>query len=226
MKREIIAYYDRLAPNYDASRFDNSYGRFIDARERALLTDWLPQNAPKVLELGCGTGRLSAFATVATDASTASLGVAAKRVPTTRFAAADAERLPFPSASFDAVFAFHLLMHLEIGALHTIFAESARVLRPGGILIADIVSKTRRDITGTRRNVEHAWHGATALTAKEFESIGRDAGLRAIRTTGLLLLPIQRLPHAARPLLARVDAWLASRAPSLSSYLVACFTKS
>lgn len=226
MKREIIAYYDRLAPNYDASRFDNSYGRFIDARERALLTDWLPRNAPKVLELGCGTGRLSTFASVATDASTASLGVAAKHVPTTRFAAADAERLPFPSASFDAVFAFHLLMHLEIDALRTIFAESARVLRPGGILIADIVSKTRRDITGTRRNVEHAWHGTTALTAKEFETIGRDAGLRAIRTTGLLLLPIQRLPHAARPLLARVDAWLANRAPSLSSYLVACFSKS
>lgn len=37
MKREIIAYYDRLAPHYDHARFAGSYGRFIDTREREIL---------------------------------------------------------------------------------------------------------------------------------------------------------------------------------------------
>ena len=37
MNPEIIASYDRLAPLYDQDRFGNSYGRFVDARERALI---------------------------------------------------------------------------------------------------------------------------------------------------------------------------------------------
>lgn len=225
MKQEIIDYYDRLAPAYDASRFANNYGRFIDARERALLAAWLPPNATQILELGCGTGRLSGFATIATDASTESLAMARTRVPSTRFAAADAERLPLPGATFDAVFAFHLLMHLEESAIRTIFAEAARVLRPGGMLIADIVSKTRRNVTGNRRNVEHAWHGATALTKREFERMGHDAGLERRHLTGLMFLPVHRLPERSRAGLTRIDGWLADCVPSLSSYLVACFAK-
>ncbi|MFM9865363.1 MAG: class I SAM-dependent DNA methyltransferase [Micropepsaceae bacterium] len=225
MQQEIIAYYDRLAPNYDASRFANSYGRFIDARERALLRAWLPASATSILELGCGTGRLSGFATIATDASTASLAIARTRERATRFAAADAERLPLPPAMFDAVYAFHLLMHLETGAIHNIFTEAARVLRPGGVLIADIASKTRRDIAGKHRAGEHAWHGATALTSREFEAAGRAAGLDLRRMTGLLFLPVHRLPERARPPLAHVDSWLAGRWPSLSSYLIASFAK-
>ena len=225
MKQEIIAYYDRLAPAYDQSRFENSYGRFIDARERALLGSWLPTKSARILELGCGTGRLSTFASIATDASKASLAVARTRKPATNFAAADAERLPLASNSFDAVFAFHLLMHLEINSIRAIFAEAARVLRPGGVMIADIASKTRRDLTGPRRNVERAWHGATALSKSAFEAMGRGAGLEPARMTGLLLLPVHRLPDRARVQLAPIDAWLASRMPSLSSYLAACFSK-
>lgn len=225
MQQEIIAYYDRLAPAYDASRFENSYGRFIDARERALLRKWLPPNATRVLELGCGTGRLSGFATIATDASKASLALAHKRQTATRFAAADAEHLPLPSAAFDAVFAFHLLMHLETTAIHNIFGEAARVLRPGGVLIADVVSKPRRNLTGERGVATHAWHGATALTPQEFEAAGRAAGFNPLRMTGLLFLPVHRLPERARPPLTRLDGWLAGRWPSLSSYLVACFEK-
>jgi len=225
MKQEIIAYYDRLAPAYDASRFANSYGRFVDARERALLAAWLPAGAKDILELGCGTGRLSGFATVATDASTASLAIARTREPATFFAAADAEHLPLPPDSFDAVFAFHLLMHLEGRALCAIFAEAARVLRPGGVLIADILSKTRRDLAGTQRNEENAWHAATALTAHELEAMGHGVGLERTRMTGLLFLPVHRLPERTRAPLARIDGWLAGRLPSLSSYLVTCFAK-
>lgn len=223
MKREIIAYYDRLAPSYDASRFSGSYGRFVDTRERDLLSAWLPPDPKHTLELGCGTGRLSAFAGIAIDASAASLTLARGRNPATRFAAADAERLPFPSASFDAVFAFHVLMHLEPSAIRAIFAESFRVLRPGGCFVADIVSKTRRRLTNRRTG--EGWHAQTSMTAREFDQAGRAAGFAPSRTTGLLLLPVHRLPDSARMPLARTDAWLAQCLPALSSYLVARFPK-
>jgi ubiquinone/menaquinone biosynthesis C-methylase UbiE len=224
MKREIIAYYDRLAPSYDASRFSGSYGRFIDAREREILSAWLPRDPRHTLELGCGTGRLSAFAGVATDASTASLAIARARNPDTRFAAADAERLPFPPAQFDAVFAFHVLMHQEPESVRTIFAEAFRVLRPGGLFVADILSKSRRQLTGARHG-DADWHAQTALTKREFEAVGQAAGLAPARMTGLMLLPVHRLSHGLRLPLAPLDAWLAHRLPSLSSYLIAGFTK-
>lgn len=224
MKRDVIAYYDRLAPQYDEARFAGSYGRFIDARERELLRAWLPPNSNS-LELGCGTGRLSSFATVATDASIASLAVAHARQASKHLAAADAENLPFRDAVFDAVFAFHVFMHLERSAIRAILTESARVLRPGGILIADIVSKTRRNITGARRETHEPWHGATAMTPREFDADCAAAGFRRKRMTGVLLLPIHRLPHRARAQFATIDAWLSQAAPALSSYLVGCFEK-
>lgn len=224
MKQEIIAYYDRLAPAYDASRFANSYGRFVDERERALLRAWLPVDPKHTLELGCGTGRLSAFAGVAIDASKASLAIAGARNPATRFAAADAERLPFAPASFDAVFAFHLLMHLDTATIRSIFAEAFRVLRPGGMFVADIASKTRRELTG-RPKAQEGWHAQTALTQQGFHDMGRAAGFEPSRATGLLLLPVHRLPEALRMPLAHVDAWLGHRLPSLSSYLIASFVK-
>lgn len=225
MKREIIDYYDRLAPDYDIIRFGTGYGRFIDARERQLLAAWLPADKKDVLELGCGTGRLSSFAQVASDASKPSLGIARARCPATRFVAADAARLPFAAKAFDAVFAFHLLMHLENDAVRSILAETARVLRPGGTLIADVVSATRRRLTGERKVKEHHWHAATAFSAGGFKALCREAGLRPVRMTGLMFLPIHRLPDRAKPLFSGLDDRLAQRMPSLSSYLVGCFAK-
>jgi ubiquinone/menaquinone biosynthesis C-methylase UbiE len=224
MKREIIAYYDRLAPSYDETRFAGSYGRFIDERERDVLRAWLPAKAI-TLDLGCGTGRLSSFATVAADASTASLAVAQTQWRAARLVAADAERLPFPDGAFDAAIAFHLLMHLDRSAIRATLRECARVLRPGGILIADIVSKTRRNITGARHDSSAPWHAATAMTTAEFEREGATAGFRRQKMTGLLALPIHRIPPWARAPLARIDAWLSQTAPSLSSYLIAKFEK-
>ncbi len=224
MRREIVDYYDSLAPHYDETRFANSYGRFVDAREKQILRAWLPSDPRHTLELGCGTGRFSAFAATAADASKPSLAIARARNQTTRFVAADAERLPFPSASFNAVFALHLLMHLEAEAIRAIFAESFRVLRPGGLFVADIVSKTRRRLTGQHK-AKQVWHAQTALTRRAFEDIARATGFTPSRMTGLLLLPVHRFPHRTRQPLSHVDAWLAQHLPSLSSYLIAGFAK-
>jgi len=71
--------------------------------------------------------------TVGLDLSPGSLKVARDRDPSgsTRFAVADAYRLPFQRDSFDAVAAMDFLEHVE--RPERVIAEAARVLRPGGL---------------------------------------------------------------------------------------------
>jgi len=223
MKRDIVAYYDSLAPTYDQDRFGNSYGQFIDAGERRLLQRWLGGRSD-VLEIACGTGRLSSFARVGCDPSCESLKAAQVRHPRLTLVGADAARLPFEAGSFDGVFCFHLLMHLDAPALEATIAEAARVLRRDGVLIIDVLSALRRRLRPRRERAER-WHGRTTRSVGAFHALGARHGLRMERINGVLCLPIQRMPDWLRPRLATVDRVLCSVAPALSSSLIGCFVK-
>jgi len=218
----VVAYYDRLAPSYDRDRFGNSYGAFLSLEERAILASYLPRGAKRVLDLGCGTGRLTDYATHGCDASLESLRIAAVKRPDKRFAAADITCLPFASASFDAALAFHVLMHLDAEAIRAAFREIARVLRPGGVLIADVVSGLRRRV---RPRAVRGWHGETALTRAEFAAIADSAGLAMTGARGVMLLPVHRLAASIRTRLAPLDLSLAAVLPDCASYLVGRFAK-
>jgi SAM-dependent methyltransferase len=92
-----------------------------------------------VLEVGCGEGELASRITaatgarnVATDLIEAMVSRAAARGLTALVA--DAARLPFAVASFDAVVASAMLYHVP--DLDAAIDETARVLRPDGRLIA------------------------------------------------------------------------------------------
>jgi SAM-dependent methyltransferase len=221
MNPDVIAYYDRVASRYDRDRFENSYGRFIDTQERRVLDHFLPQCLAAVLDIGCGTGRLTDRAAFGCDASLPSLLLAAKRRAAS-FVAADAARLPFPSGALDGAFAFHVFMHLARSEIDLIFAEVARVLKPGGIFIADVASALRRRF---RQRTNGGWHGRTALSAADLRTCGAAVGLRLDATRGVLMLPIHWLPHVARQPLATIDLAAAAAFPELSSYLVARFVK-
>ena len=153
MDRSIIDYYDALAPNYDADRFGNSYGRFLDAQERTILDKYLPRDAARVLDLGCGTGRLSDFAGQGCDASLRSIELARAKHPLKRFIQADIAELPYPDGSFEAAFCFHVFMHCRMPQIEAAFREAERVLQPGGVFIADIASALRRRLRRSSRAV-------------------------------------------------------------------------
>jgi arsenite methyltransferase len=99
------------------------------------------------------------------------------------FVEAHIEELPFADASFDVVISNGVInLSLLKGR---VFAEAARVLRPGGkLVIADIVSghalKER-----TRRNVE-LWAACIA------GAIPRDNYLNAIREQGLQVREVRK----------------------------------
>lgn len=75
---------------------------------------------------------------VALDLSAAELQETRKRGRTHPLVRADAAGLPFADGSFDAVVSSAGLM--VVGRVHQVIAETARVLRPGGVLAATVAS--------------------------------------------------------------------------------------
>jgi SAM-dependent methyltransferase len=220
--RAMIQYYDRLARTYDAERFGNSYGKFLDAQERATLARLLPVQGRSVLDLGCGTGRLTDFATHGCDASIESVKLASQRHLKKTFVGADAVSLPFLSDSFDAVFSFHVFMHLKPEVVGKVFAEVGRVLKPGAIFVADVASGFRRRL---HPRSSSQWHGATSFTRRELQTLAAPAGLKLQASVGIALLPVHRIPRRLRRSLADLDRRFAAMAPDLASYIVGCFAK-
>jgi demethylmenaquinone methyltransferase/2-methoxy-6-polyprenyl-1,4-benzoquinol methylase len=130
--------FDRVAKNYDLVNDVISLGQ--DRAWRELVVEAVqPGPGQLILDLAAGTGTSSepfdqAGATVIpTDLSLGMLTVGKQRLPALAFVAADALRLPYADASFDAVTISFGLRNVEDPA--AALTEMRRVTRPGGRLV-------------------------------------------------------------------------------------------
>lgn len=100
---------------------------------------WALERAPgpRVLDLGAGTGKLTAALValgaeaIAVEPDPAMLGELRRALPAVRALPGSAEAVPLPDASVDAVLAGHALHWFDMDVAGP---EIARVLAPGGIL--------------------------------------------------------------------------------------------
>ena len=131
--------FDRAAGYYDATR---GFPPGVEEQVAALLASAGALGASsRVLEIGIGTGRIAVplarhvGQVAGVDLSAAMLArLAAKRgAQRVDPARADATRLPFADACFDAVIGVHVF-HL-IPRWREVLAEVARVLKPAGVLL-------------------------------------------------------------------------------------------
>ncbi|MFB7027806.1 MULTISPECIES: class I SAM-dependent methyltransferase [unclassified Streptomyces] len=142
---ETVLDYEAEAAHYDRTR--GGVPR-AEAAAAAVLR-LVPPGARTLLDLACGTGLVTerlvrpGLRVYGADAAHAMLRVAAGRVPG-RAVRADARRLPLPDASLDAVCAVWLLHLVPFAA--DVVAEAARVLRPGGVLIATVDKDAAHDV--------------------------------------------------------------------------------
>jgi SAM-dependent methyltransferase len=96
-----------------------------------------PAPGPRVLDLGAGTGKLTATLValgaevIAVEPDPAMLTELRRALPAVRALPGSAEAIPLPDASVDAVLAGHALHWFDMAAAGP---EMARVLVPGGIL--------------------------------------------------------------------------------------------
>lgn len=188
-----------------AGEWDRIQGPFYasGAREAALLR--LVPRGLAVADVGCGTGLLTlGLAAVAervhaVDSSERMVRLAREKVRRASLAnvtvkRAEAERLPFESASLDAVFAFHLLRHLvkPAGAL----AEFGRVVKEGGrVVLVELEPhglRALRTVTGAHhlglpRETLRAGLGRAGFAAARFSAfapyrVSSDSGEVALAT--------------------------------------------
>ncbi|WP_374376255.1 class I SAM-dependent methyltransferase [Dongia sp.] len=128
------AVYDRLGVGYDRTRR-------ADPTLAAAIARLLDVRHPEpVLDIGCGTGNYTIAVAdrnvmaIGLDQSTLMLRRARAKEPRIEWVAGQAEALPFADNSFAGVFCTMTLHHLQ--DFESVFAEIARVLRPGARFVA------------------------------------------------------------------------------------------
>ena len=213
----IVNYYEEIADSYDNSRFENTYGQYVDYQERLAL-DSLNISPEKSLDLPCGTGRFLNYADYGCDASKNMVKIAASHWSEKNLVCADARNLPYPDGTFDTVITMHLLMHLDDETIEQIMKEVHRVLRPGGRWIVDLLSDKRKRETNKNTN---SWHCHKSMSIDAFKQfVGSHFQMNSV--TGIMLFPVHRIPSCLRKPLRGLDYKLAqtSKLKEYSSYLI------
>jgi 2-polyprenyl-6-hydroxyphenyl methylase/3-demethylubiquinone-9 3-methyltransferase len=181
----------------------------------------------RVLDVGCGAGFLAAsladagHRVIGLDVSVGSLkaakGVTRRSedpsVMRPAYLAADAYRLPFPDAAFDAVCALDFLEH--VSSPEQAIAEAARVLRPGGIFFFHTFNRNLlawliviKGVEWFVRGVPQSMHVLPLfIKPAELASMSTQAGLRMEEMRGMApalgapfwkLLATRRVPRDFR----------------------------
>jgi SAM-dependent methyltransferase len=207
----VAAGYQQAAASYDREHGDRRSRARFAVIERPMLA--VVEDAERVLEIGCGTGRLlsqvRAPVRIGIDVAPAMLYRARTRIA--QLAVADAHALPFARESFDAIIAGKgVFRYLDPGRA---FAECSRVLARGGRLaLHHYAARTWswRSLRRTGRGRAAPGEGTPGETSIDIEDLNElyapaaRAGLR-LRATRLWR-PV-RIPPYAVP----VPTWLPGR---------------
>jgi SAM-dependent methyltransferase len=180
----------------DAEHFAWQTGApYFAATERALLDGVRAGAGERLLEIGCGEGgnlwhlRGLDGARFGVDYSPAKAAFARRSTGAT-IAAADAARLPFGDASFDAVLIRDLLHHLPDRA--RALAEARRVLKPGGRLTLVEPNRTS-PLVLLQAALVPAERGLLASTAQRLRAELAAAGFEVLDEAARQPLPIARV---------------------------------
>lgn len=157
---------DRIGAR-DPAWFLNS-GRADYQIFRDALQKWAEQPLPELtlLDLGAGCGRvLTHFlpdgpALAACDVDPTAIRYLQKTFPAVQGAVNQSTPpLPFPPARFDAVYAFSVWTHLPVDLQDDWLVESARILKPGGLLLISTMGYRALKLLREGNNpLEADWH--------------------------------------------------------------------
>ncbi len=129
----------------------NKWGGYGEAFRKQIVDEASLKPGETVLDCGCGTGTLAVIAKrqVGTEGTVKGIDLSPDQLAIARekaekenldieFLEGSVDELPFPDASFDAIFSTLMIHHLPATVKQGAFREMRRVLKPGGrIVIVD-----------------------------------------------------------------------------------------
>jgi SAM-dependent methyltransferase len=123
--------------------FDEMARKGLDVHGEAALVESLVPPPARILDAGCGTGRVATQLTslgyhcVGVDADAAMIAVARERDPATVWVQQDVSRLQLRTQAFDlAVLAGNVIPLLAPGTLLSAIERIAAHVQPGGLVVA------------------------------------------------------------------------------------------
>lgn len=186
---------------------------------RVLQETGFPTSCARALDIGCGGGLMAeevarmGFAVTGVDPAEAAIDVAADHARQSGlnivYQVAAGEALPFGDCQFDLLYCCDVLEH--VADLTSVIAESARVLRPGGLYFFDTINRTGASrllminlfqewsLTAWMPRGLHAWDRfirpdeLTCLLAQSGLELGGMTGLAPSASPPQLLLDLVRL---------------------------------
>lgn len=164
--------------------------------ERMLAEVRLPARTEKVLDIGCGTGHLTAelkkvcraSEVYASDIALPMLLKARENHGDRLLAASDCESLPFAPSSFGLVASS--LTYQWASDLAGAFREAGRVLRPGGLFVFSTLGPST--LNELKASYREASGSSGASTLMEFK--GMDEISDALKLAGLELVSLESMP--------------------------------
>lgn len=216
----------KVAKEYDQKRLGNNFGRYKHFAELRSLFRLLPQRDLKILEVGCGTGRITeqliekGYKVSPIDSSRAMLAQYQQKAGLPKPQLTDATQLPFPDGSFPTVFSLRVIWHFgNKEDREKMFSEATRV--SSNSIILDITNRKRwPKIYRDRYPNEYffTWEEFVDL-CKEFSlKIEEGIPLDTVAPFWLNFFP-SKLAPALFPIVYRVDLLLAKLIPP-GRYLV------
>ena len=161
--RDVRCAYDTVAEDY-AARLPDTRAEapldlaMVDAFAAAVSAD----DDPRVLDAGCGAGRMSRYLidrgclVEGVDLSPGMVAMARRDLPDLDFAVASLTALPYPDRQFAGVMLWYSIIHTPPSGLERVVKETARIVRPGGHVLVGFQSGSgSRDLSAAYRRLGH-----------------------------------------------------------------------
>lgn len=199
---------------YDTAAAD--YATWIEGElatkpwDRAVLTTFATLATDPVADVGCGTGRITAYLTeqgcetFGVDVSSQLLRTASHTHPTLHFTEASMLNLPIATATLGAIVAWYSTIHIPASHLPQVLKEFERTLKPGGLVQLAFQ-------TGTE--TEHRTEVGRHTVALDFHRRQPEQMAELLRSAGLeVVATLRRAPDKEGPYAEDTDqAYLLAR---------------
>jgi SAM-dependent methyltransferase len=209
-----------MAQRWDPELYQNQHSFVFEFGQAAV--EWLaPKGGERILDIGCGTGQLTAqlaeynAEVTGLDRSTDMLEQARRNFADLRFELDDAASFNFPEP-FDAVFS-NAVLHWVRDA-DAVAACVSRVLKPGGRFVAEfggkgncaeLIAAARSAGNALGRRVEHPWYFPGIA---EYAAVLEAAGLEVVSAM-LIDRPTKLEAGGIRQWMAMFGEYLLSEVP-------------